>query len=325
MPSSPHPLPDRFELYELCVQSPGYDARMLAAMHAYCARERQAAPASAASKTRRARLARPPRVLGEDFSGTAALSRAWIDVDPRHRRAVAVDFDHETLERAISLNSAPVVHPMGVGMGPGRTRENTAKRSRSRPGITYILSDVRKVGDPVEVLCALNYSLGEFHERRALVRYLRHARQRINPCGIFVGDLYCGRDAFLLGTTTQERTHEPTGARVRYQWEQRAADPLTAMVENAIHFDVRAGGTAKGGEKRTRAWQHLHDAFVYHWRLWSPAELREAMLEAGFAQTWVFPRHADAVDGDGHFHAQPFSDPEELPESFSCYVVGVAH
>jgi hypothetical protein len=46
---------DKHELYELTVQSPPDVVRMLRALHGG-----------------------QPRVLGEDFCGTAALARAWI-------------------------------------------------------------------------------------------------------------------------------------------------------------------------------------------------------------------------------------------------------
>jgi len=67
--------PDRFDLYELCVQSPDLLAGLLRAIHE-----------------------REPEVLCEDFCGTAALSREWGRTGGR---AVAFDLDEETLARAL--------------------------------------------------------------------------------------------------------------------------------------------------------------------------------------------------------------------------------
>jgi SAM-dependent methyltransferase len=289
-------MPDRFDLYELCVQSPSYDARMLAAIHAAGGRKRA-------------------RVLGEDFCGTAALSRAWIDLDRKGHRAVAVDHDAETLVRALELNAAPTPDAAGGKAGAGGRAG-----ALPRPGITYALADVLETVDRVDILCALNYSIGEFHDRRGLVRYLRHARKRVRAGGSFICDMYTGRDSMLTGVE-RKRVSLPTArgrgrrGNVEYEWEQREANPLTGMVVNAIHFRL-LGRKARGDEAVMR------DAFVYRWRLWSVPELREAMLEAGFGRTQVYPRHAEAIDGEGRFHALPFDNPEELPESFNAYIVG---
>lgn len=251
-------------LYELCAQNPSRDVRMLRAMHEG-----------------------DPRVLGEDFSGTAALSRAWVALSPR-ARAVAVDHDPEPLARARGVRRLKVV-----------------------------CDDVTKAPDGADVIGVLNFSICEIHSRRALVKYLKHARSRLNRGGIFVADIYDGSDAFMTGRIVQyvklpEQAGAASGGRVRYEWEQRHADPLTARVINAMHFTVTRAG------RRVR----LEDAFVYDWRLWSVPELRDAMLDAGFGVTQVYPRTADATDADGNLYVRPIDDPLDVGDSFSAYVVG---
>jgi hypothetical protein len=54
-------------------------------------------------------------------------------------------------------------------------------------------------------------------------------------------------------------------------------------------------------------------AFEYHWRLWSIAELREAMLEAGFESVDVYDRIGNAIDGDGNLFVEPLHD-EDSPD-----------
>jgi hypothetical protein len=129
---------------------------------------------------------------------------------------------------------------------------------------------------------------------------------------VFVCDTYGGESAFRVGGV--ERRHAlPDGAFVRYTWQQRAADPLTGMVENALHFRViRAGAVALD----------LTDAFVYRWRLWSVPELRDALAEAGFGSTDVYDSLPDGVDQHGDLYVRPLTDPRELGDSFIVCVAG---
>lgn len=260
IPAPPDPGLDRFSLYELCAQAPARDARVLAAIHG-----------------------RQARILGEDFCGTAALSRAWADLGPRNR-AVAVDHDAGTLARA-----------------------------SGHPRVGLIRADVRSVREPADVIAVLNFSIGEVHARRALVGYFRHVQKRLRRGGVFICDIYGGADSHLTGTVEQ-RAVGPGRERITYQWEQRTADPFTGRVVNAMHFVVRP--PMRGSARQFK------DAFVYDWRLWSVPELREAMAEAGFAATEIYSRVPDALDSDGRFHMLPIEDAPEVGDSFSVYVAG---
>jgi hypothetical protein len=225
-----------------------------------------------------------PLVLGEDFGGTAALSAAWAELSPRHH-AVAVDHDAATLARA-----------------------------HRHPRVKLVKADVRKVRDPADIVAVLNFSIGELHDRDALVAYFRHVRGRLRPRGCLVLDMYGGTDAFATGQVHQS-VKAPGGARIRYTWEQRTGDPLSGFVACAMHFEVR-GSAARGRTRR------FNDAFVYHWRLWSVPEFRDALRDAGFRTVEVYPRQPDAVDADGDYHILPVTDGNELGDAFSVYVVG---
>lgn len=246
---------DRYDLYERAAQSPARQAAFLRALLP----EGVAAP-----------------MLGEDFCGTGAVSRAWTAL-PGAGGAVCVDRDAEPLARV-----------------------------RGAGGVTVHCCDVREATDLVDLLCALNFSICEFHERADLVGYLRHARRRLRPGGVFVCDLYGGMDAFALGESEVELRAGEGGEAV-YVWEQREADPLTGRVENAMHFRLEDG-----------SW--LRDAFVYDWRLWSAPELRDAMLEAGFGEVAVYDRLGDGVDDEGRVYALPVEGPDDLDENFVIYL-----
>jgi len=259
---------DRYALYELCVQNPAALTALLRAIHGG-----------------------QPRVLGEDFSGTAALSRAWVQTVPGGS-AVAVDHDPEPIARAQGI-----------------------------PGIRAIVGDVRTASEPgtdaVDLIWVGNFSIGELKTREELIVYLRHARLRLNEGGVFVCDTYGGESAFLTGdvhrhhalpSDVADRLGVPRGSRIRYTWHQRHADPLTGLVENALHFRIEHAGVVE---------HELGDAFVYRWRLWSVPELRDAMLEAGFTRVDCYAQLPDAIDTEGNAYAKPITDPaSELEDSF---------
>ena len=168
-------------------------------------------------------------------------------------------------------------------------------------------------------------SIGYIHERTALVDYLRRAHGRLaERGGVFVCDTYGGESAFIEGSV--HRKHPipaelgdanglPRGAIVRYTWEQREADAITGRVLNALHFRIEVGGEIV---------EELTDAFVYDWRLWSVPELRDAMDEAGFAETGVYDAEPDAQDEDGRMWARRIAHGQELDEHFIVLVAGRA-
>src|SRR6185436_20540132 len=183
---------DKYDLYELAVTSPRPLARFLKAVHGSGA-----------------------KVLGEDFSGTAALSRAWVEMDPRHR-AVAVD-KRLSIVRRIDIMCAQ----LGIG-----------SRVHALP------SDVRDVIAGCDILACTNFPICYWHTREALVAYLQHAKSRLNSRGIFVADLYGGSDAFQTGSKSVRIRHG--GEVITYPCEQRQPDVKSGRVLNAIHFRVGA-------------------------------------------------------------------------------------
>jgi hypothetical protein len=219
-------------------------------------------------------------VLGEDFAGTAALSYLWVNAAP-DARAVAVDLDASALRRR-----------------PAHDR------------VARVVGDVRSATNAKDHACDIlfvgNFSIGYLHTRAELVAYLRHARARVNPGGVLVCETYGGESAFLTGEVTRDH-RLADGRRVRYTWEQREANPLTGMVTDVLHFQVD-----RAGEIELR----LPDAFVYRWRLWSVPELREAMVEAGFAATEVYDKTPDATDEEGNAYLLPVSGDGDVEDSF---------
>ena len=241
---------DRYDCYELCVQSPRHVTGFLRAVHGA-----------------------DPRVLREDFCGTAAISRRWV-MEGRKAgldcRAVGVDLDAEVLARA---------------------EREVAEADMSAWLRLERLDAVRatvEARDACDVVFVGNFSIGYIHERGLLVKYLENSRRRLEMGGggwgggIFVCDIYGAGAKGAANAWTESgftRKHPSRGRElVHYSWEHRDADPITGMVTNAIHFRVELDGEVIA---------EMRDAFEYRWRLWSVPELREALVEAGFNSTEV--------------------------------------
>lgn len=238
-----------------------------------------------------------PLRLREDFCGTAAVSRRWI-ADFRATdsgvRAAAIDLDQGTLAFA-------------------RAR---AAEQRVAEAITFTRADCLTIphAEAPDVVFVGNFSIGYIHRRSDLFGYLARARESLSLAragfggGIFACDTYGGASAFRLGAT-QRRHPGRNGEVIHYTWVHERADPVTAMVENTISFRV---------EKDGEIIQELPQAFTYRWRLWSIAELREAMLEVGFQSVDVY-KDVNVAPGQP---ATPVTDPSELGDDWIVMIVG---
>lgn len=254
-------LPNRFDLYERCVQSPLDTARLLDAIHA-------GAPAH----------------LAEDFAGSAALARVWLQLH-RKARALATDIDPVPLARA--QKTPRLTTCVADLITPPRTLRKTPR------------SDIIWVG---------NFSLCEIHTLADLRGYLRRVKARLKPGGLFVCDLYQGPAAWKLGTS---RRFVPLdgGLVVEYRWRQVAANRRTRMVHNAIDFVIHSKH-ARGPVVAT-----LAEAFTYRWRLWAARTLQTELRRAGFFETHLFPPKPDAMDHMGQMYvgARSAYDAAQLP------------
>jgi hypothetical protein len=228
---------DKYALYEQAAQNPQVMVRFLRALHGG-----------------------DPRILGEDFSGTAAISRDWAKQGEDHF-AVAVDHDEEPLRRA------------------------SAER------VTLRRSDVMAADDPADIIAVLNFSICECHDREALVAYLRHARERLQERrGILVLDLFGGAST-LVNTAIQVRLTKD----ITYTWENEAVNVMTNQIGCRMSFQFDDGS-------------EMAAAFLYHWRLWTPCEVLEAMYQAGFKRADVYDRLGDAVDEEGNLYVSPVTN-----------------
>ena len=235
---------DPYALYQQSVQNPEADIAFI-------------------ERAFRGRYSRSPRVLHEDFCGTAFLACGWAASRP-DRRAVAFDVD-----------------PVPLAWGAAHNRAALADEDAAR--VELVQGDVRTVaGPPADVVVAGNFSFCVFGKRAELLEYLVAARARLAEEGILVLDV-------VGGPSTQREKHETTRPELsfEYVWEQRSFDPVSYRAEFAIHF-------------RFVDQSELRDAFVYDWRLWTLPELHDLLETAGFSDVTVYWEQSDAKTGRGN-------------------------
>lgn len=210
----------------------------------------------------RERHGRLPRVLKEDFCGTALLAREWV-LRRDSNIAIGVDLDAPTLRW-------------------GREHNLDTLEADQRKRVTLHRDNVLHVTRPkVEIVVALNFSYFIFHTRDTLREYFIAARKSLGPGGLFIGDIFGGWEA-----------QKPMKERTRYSgftyvWDQTRFDPISNHAEFNIHFEFHNGG----GIRR---------AFTYHWRLWSIPEITEILAEAGFDRVAIYWEEIDHSTGFGN-------------------------
>lgn len=146
---------DRFELYQLAVQSPEPDLAFL-------------------SKVYRRWNGKAPLHLREDFCGTAFLSATWAKRSGR--TAEGFDLDPESLAWGTKHNLEP--------LGPAAARVELHTKDVRAKG--------RR---PADLRVAQNFSYWIFKERDELLDYFRRARAGLARDGLFAIDAYGGADS----------------------------------------------------------------------------------------------------------------------------------
>jgi SAM-dependent methyltransferase len=223
---------------------------------------------------------RKPLVLKEDFCGTGLLAAEWVRQSGNH---VSWGYDIDP-------------DPLHYGTEHHMSKLNDEEKSR-----VHLLE--KNVLDPndeqVDLIVAQNFSYSVFKKRKDLVTYLKAAATSLKSDGVFFMDVFGGTEAYEETTETR-RVKDYT-----YYWECKHFNPVNNHCLYAIHFK------ALGGVKR-------EDVFVYDWRLWSIAELRECLEEAGFARSIVY-WEGDDGEGGGNGEFSP-TEEGEVCDSWVAYI-----
>ncbi len=224
---------------------------------------------------------RTAHAFREDFCGTASLACEWAKQGPEYS-SVGVDIDPSVLE-------------WGRNNRVGRLAPEEQAR------VSLIESDVQTVETPqVDILAAFNFSYWIFEERAQMVAYMRRCYEALKDDGILFMDMFGGPESF---EETKEKTKHDG---FTYIWHQAEFHPVTNHMQCYIHFKFPDGSRIKR-------------AFSYAWRLYTAPELRDMLLEAGFAKVTVYWEGEDE-DGEGNGEFTP-SQTGEADLAWIAYIV----
>jgi SAM-dependent methyltransferase len=285
-PKHGSPSADTLELYRWAVQDPETHATVLRLMF------------------ERLHPGHVPARLREDFSGTSAEAVAWLALAPG-RSAWAVDCDAAT-----------------VAWARRRARRILGVRADD---LHFIEADVMSAAPPAvppaDLISVLNFSVLYLREAAPLQAYLRHAWHCLASPGLLVLNLFGGAGALKPHTDSHLVTPRPklgSEAAVppfEFQWEQRHVDVATRLIDCRIHFRLR-DSAGPGGVVE------LRDAFRYDWKLWSLAELIDALQAAGFDDVQVWRHTHDPARGAAGVFLGPVSlDVFETMDLWTAYIV----
>jgi hypothetical protein len=229
----------------------------------------------------------PPRVLREDFCGTALVCAEWVK-DSKKQRAIGVDLDGPTLDWGKKHNITPL---------KPHQRERIALRQQ----------DVRMVnGERADVVAAQNFSYFIFKTRAELLDYFKAVYENLDEKGVFVLDIMGGHETLRddLDEETREIDDEFT-----YVWDHERFNPTTHHCRYHIHFRFKDGSA-------------IEPAFSYEWRLWTLPEVKDVLLEAGFVRCDVYweGTDEDTGEGDGEF---AIDNPIDCDPSWIAYIAAI--
>jgi len=225
---------------------------------------------------------RTPRHLREDFAASFALAGEWVARRPDNR-AIAIDIDPEI-----------------IAWGQRRRAKERSAEELSR--IRLVQSDVLAFRGPaVDVVAAFNFSYFVLKSRALLRRYFESARRALVRDGLLVIDAYGGYESWSV--IEEERNLDG----FTYVWDQSMVNPITNEVVNHIHFRFPDGS-------------EIRRAFTYDWRLWTIAEIRETLAEAGFRRSTVYWEGTERRTGQGNGVFKP-SDRGEPCAGWIAYIV----
>ncbi len=209
---------------------------------------------------------RAPRLLREDFCGSALVCCDWVRRHPENT-AVGIDID-------------PKVLRWGEKHNVSRLSKDQAKRLRLLN--RNVLSKRRSNADAI---LAMNFSYWLFLTRADLLRYFQHVRGGLATDGIFFLDVYGGYESHM-----EEEEERECEEGFTYVWEQANYNPISGCLACYIHFRFPDGSA-------------MERAFKYRWRIWNLPEIRELLYEAGFSKVTVYWEGTDrkTLEGNGVF------------------------
>lgn len=232
-------------------------------------------------KIYRQHVGRDPQILREDFCGTHAICCEWVQLNNKYI-AYGLDLDPEPLIWGYRHNQSDL-------------SQEQKKRLIIAEG-NVLVSDIPST----DIVVALNFSYFIFKQRAELITYFKNVRATLKKRGLFILDAFGGTQC--QGPITDEKKLKT----FTYFWEQKNFDPINHHAQFGIHFKVKD--------------KMYKNVFTYDWRLWSLAELKDILFEAGFSDVHVYWEGTDKQgNGNGQFTLK--KSIKESCESWIAYLV----
>ncbi|MBF0360739.1 MAG: class I SAM-dependent methyltransferase [Oligoflexia bacterium] len=231
-----------------------------------------------------------PRILCEDFCGTGNFSCEWVKNHPQN------------VANSVDIDPLPISY--------GKEHHLASLNPDQRKRLNYIEQDVVKYHlhmHKADIVSALNYAVCFFKRRKNLLEYFSSVKKSMHAKSLFIMDAFGGEQSQL----PNEEDTEHDDDKFIYHWECHTFNPITNEGIYKIHYTKQSGS---GSENK-----RYQDVFVYDWRLWSIAELKELLLEAGFSKVHCYWEGDDEDGGgDGNF---VITEVAENCDSWNCYLV----
>jgi hypothetical protein len=257
-------LANKHDLYQRAVQEPEADIEFMEEIF-------------------RSKFKRDPILMREDFCGTGFLSATWVQHNPTYR-AIGYDLDSDTVNWGVEHNL---------------TKLDSEQRSRVDLRIANVLD---APNDPVDIVCAMNFSWWIFKQRQQLIEYFSSVRESLAGRGLFVLDIYGGKEAY----EEMEEEHEKDG--FDYIWDQDKICGISDEILCHISFHFPDGSKMKR-------------AFTYDWRRYGMKESQDILMDAGFSSVEVYWEGTDEDgEGDGEFTLERQA---ENTDAWIAYLVAI--
>lgn len=221
-----------------------------------------------------------PKRLREDFCGTFQVSCEWVKRN-RNNTAVGLDLDPE---------------PLSYGKKKNFAKLSLDQKRRLKVIKANVLDPTQEKHD---LIYAGNFSFFIFQKRAELLHYFQSCLKSLKPNG---GSLLLELAGGPGMITSIKETKSVQIGRTKnknkkfvYIWDQKDFDPIRNQAQYAIHFKLPSGKT-------------MRNAFEYDWRLWSIAETRDVLADAGFTRSYVYWETEHRGRGTGEFIQAEYAD-----------------
>lgn len=197
---------DKYQLYELSVQSPEVHVKWFASMFKDI-------------------FGKDARHLREDFCGTFKLACEWVK-ENEENTALGLDLDPEPIRY-------------------GKKNHWAGLSSDQQKRIKIMLADVLLPPAPKkDIIVACNFSFCIFKQREVLLKYFQKCVQSLNSKGALILEL-AGGPGMITSMRERKTVRISKKHKFLYIWHQKSFDPITHDAQYAIHFKLPNGKTLK--------------------------------------------------------------------------------